>query len=351
MSNNHVRFQLVEATFQNYEHTKQKYPLIPSVDFERIIGVVKTVDTSAVYVDLESAMKQIRQIVPSEQTIEDDAMQDDALTFASDSMLARMGAVMLLCSLIENRLRAMYRQRMAVINGTQPLTAAEEAEIYEVIQNDPQQKYKLKRDVTEALRICRFLLWSHDVDVHTFHLLEQFTKVRNALVHDAMFRSAHFSDGVLGFLRRLYSHMQNMRNKMTRRLASERALYADDGLYAQRIALQLDGVVRGASLSRLEVYQRLAGSIRFDMPMVNRRFCYVVAPVQAIGAEGMVMLENPVKLLDDWQGVIGEHTMPVPLFQRVSGQSDVVFRGYCRVTKVMFDKANVRGITITTTDV
>ncbi len=347
MSDNAVRFQLVEATFQNYESTKSRYPLLLQSDLEQIIGVVKTVDTSHVYVDLEPAMKHIRQIIaPNVNADNEDAFADHE-TFAHDSMLARMGAVMLLCSLIENRIRAMYRQRMALVQGTRTLTATEEAEIYEHIQNDPTQKYKLKRDVTDAARICRFLLWSHDVDIHTYHLLEQFTKVRNALVHDAMFRSAHFSDDVLGFLRRLYTHMQNMRVKMTRRLEIERDLYADDFMRAQRIARQLEGITVGTSISRLELYQRLAGSMRFDMPMVNRLFCYVVAPVQANGGSFEMMLENPVKLLDNWQGFVREHAAPIPLFQNVLNQPDVMFCGYCHVTRIVYDNKNlIKGITI-----
>lgn len=205
MPKNNPYFTPIEQTFVNYEKTKANHPLLPKDVIDRVTGVVKTVDTKQVYEDLEPAFAQLKHILNG------DVATDDAAFFAHDSMLARMGATMLICSFIENRLRAMYRQRMAVINGIQPLTAAEEAAIYEDLPNNPDNKYKLKRDVTEAMRIANFLLWSHDVDLHTFHLLEQFTKVRNALVHDAMFRSAYFSDEVLQFLRRLYSHMQNMR--------------------------------------------------------------------------------------------------------------------------------------------
>lgn len=347
MSDNEVRFQLVEATFQNYDSTKSRYPLLLQSELERIIDVVKTVDTSHVYVDLEPAMKHIRQIVVPSVPTDDENISAEHEPVAHDSMLARMGAVMLLCSLIENRIRAMYRQRMALVQGTRTLTATEEAEIYEHIQNDPTQKYKLKRDVTDAARICRFLLWSHDVDIHTYHLLEQFTKVRNALVHDAMFRSEHFSDTVLGFLRRLYTHMQNMRVKMTKRLESERELYANDAMRTQRIARQLEGITVGTYISRLELYQRLAGSMRFDMPMINRHFCYVVAPIHAKGERVEVMREHSVKLLDNWQGFVREHAAPIPLFQNVPNNSDVVFRGFWRLTHVSYDSKNLfNGITL-----
>lgn len=345
-----MRFTLIEDTFQNYAKTKANYPLLPKEVFEQVIGVVKTVDTQQVYVDLDPAMKHLARILPRVVPSDDDTSDqatEEVLPVPHDSMLARMGATMLLCSLIENRLRAMYRQRMAVINGTQPLTAAEEAAIYEDLPNNPDNKYKLKRDVTEAMRIANFLLWSHDVDLHTFRLLEQFTRVRNALVHDAMFRSAYFSDDVLQFLRRLYSHMQNMRIKMNTRLPLERALYADDALRRKRIEERLADLPLGAQIARDALYQRLAGSSRLETPMVNRCFCYIVAPATERSDTWTIQLEHPVKLLDKWNDNPAPWSAPTPLFRKILNNQLVEFCGYGVVTEITADTKTFRGLRMT----
>jgi hypothetical protein len=338
-----LRFQYVEETFRNYETTKANHPKLSQATLNEITGVVKTVDTKQVYVDIDPAMQHLKQIIPPVPNPDAEEVPSEIPVFAHDSMLARMGSVMLLCSLIENRLRAMYRQRMAVINGTRTLTAAEEAEIYENLPNNPDAK-RLNRDVTEALRIATFLLWCHDVDIHTYHLLEQFTKVRNALIHDAMFRSARFTDDVLRFLQRLYTHMQNMRNKMINRLPVERQLYADDGQCDARIAAQLDGIVVGARLTRDELYQRLAGSTRLRTPMVNRRFMYVVVPVGA--STTSVYLKKPVKLLEKWDESPAPWLVPTPVFREIDTQHNLEFCGYGTVYDLEYDNKVFKGLSV-----
>jgi hypothetical protein len=340
-----TRFQFVEETFRNYETTKANYPKLSQATFDEITGVVKTVDTKHVYDDLNPAIQHLKQIIPPALNAEeDDAVLGEMSVVAHDNMLARMGGVMLLCSLIENRLRAMYRQRMAVVNGTHTLTAAEEAEIYENLPNNP-DAYKLKRDVTEALRIATFLFWCHDVDIHTFHLLEQFTKVRNALIHDAMFRSARFTDDVLRFLYGLYTHMQNMRTKMHKRVPRERQLYAEDGQRDARIAAQLEGIAVGAQLTRDEVYRRLAGSVRFRTPMVHRRFVYVVVPLSATQT-GRVKLDVPAKLLDAWNDVSAPWLTPTPVFREVTTKHTVEFCGYGTVYNLEYDNKVFKGLSV-----
>lgn len=337
MPKHRAYFTPIEQTFLNYEKTKADYPLLPKEVFERVTGVVKTFDTKQVYEDLDPAFAQLKYILNN----------DADSTFAGDSMLARMGAVMLYCSLIENRLRAMYRQRMAVINGAQTLTAAEEAELYENLPNNPEHKHKLKRDVTEAQRIATFLLWSHDIDLHTFHLLEQFTKVRNALVHDAMFRSTYFDNELIWFLRRVYTHMQNMRTKMNGRLPYERELYADDLLRDARIVARLEGLSLGARIYRDNLYQRLAGSTRLDTPMVNRRFCYLVAPATERGTTWTIQLKQPVRLLDKWIDQPAPWSAPTPLFRETESTVFVEFCGYGVVTEIIADSKGFRGLKAT----
>ena len=339
-----TRFQFVEETFRNYETTKANYPKLTQATFDAITGIVKTVDTKQVYDDLTSARQQLKQIIPPAPNPDEEVVASELPPFAHDSMLARMGGVMLLCSLIENRLRAMYRQRIAAINGTHTLTAAEEAEIYENLPNNP-DAHKLKRDVTEAMRIATFLLWSHDVDLHTFHLLEQFTKVRNALIHDAMFRSDRFTDDVLRFLQRLYTHMQNMRNKMNDRVPFERTFYAEDGQRDARVTTQLEGIAVGTQLTRDEVYRRLAGSVRLRTPMVHRRFMYVVVPLAA-AQTGRVKLEVPAKLLDAWDDASAPWLAPTPVFREVTTKHTVEFCGYGTVYDLEYDNKVFKGLSV-----
>lgn len=339
-----TRFQFVEETFRNYERTKANYPKLTPDELAHITGVVKTVDTKQVYDDLTPARQQLKQIIPSAPNLDEEVVASELPTFAHDSMLARMGGVVYLCSLIENRLRAMYRQRMAAINGTHTLTAAEEAEIYENLPNNP-DAHKLKRDVTEAMRIATFLLWSHDVDMHTFHLLEQFTKVRNALIHDAMFRSDRFTDDVLRFLQRMYAHMQNMRNKMNDRVPCERTFYAEDGQRDARVAVQLEGLAVGTQLTRDEVYQRLAGSVRLRTPMMHRRFMYVVVPLAA-DQTLRVKLDIPVKLLDTWDDASAPWQAPTPVFREVTTKHLVEFCGYGTVYDLEYDKKVFKGLSV-----
>jgi hypothetical protein len=339
-----TRFQFVEETFKNYERTKANHPMLTPDVLAHITGVVKTVDTKQVYDDLTPARQQLKQIIPPAPNPDEEVVASEITTVTHDSMLARMGGVVYLCSLIENRLRAMYRQRMAAVNGTHTLTAAEEAEIYENLPNNP-DAHKLKRDVTEAMRIATFLFWSHDVDIHTFHLLEQFTKVRNALIHDAMFRSDRFTDDVLRFLQRLYTHMQNMRNKMNDRVPFERTFYAEDDQRDARVASQLEGIAVGTHLTRDEVYQRLAGSVRLRTPMVHRRFMYVVVPLAA-AQTWRVKLDMPVKLLDTWDDASAPWLAPTPVFREVTTKNTVEFCGYGTVYNLEYDKKVFKGLSV-----
>jgi hypothetical protein len=340
-----LRFKYVEETFQNYERTKANYPRLSQTALDAITGVVKTIDVQHVYDDLNPAMQHLKQIIPPVPKSDEDGVPSEMPVVTHDSMLARMGGVMLLCSLIENRLRSMYRQRMAFINGTRTLTAAEEAEIYEDLPNNPENVRILKRDVIEVSRICTFLLMSHDIDLHTYNLLTQFMQIRNALVHDAMFRSARFTDDVLRFLQRIYTHMQNMRGKMDKRVKAERQLYADDGQRDTRVATQLDGITFGTRVTREEVYRRLAGSIRLKTPMANRRFMYVVVPFTATKTF-RIKLDPQVKLLESWDDPATPWLAPTPVFREVDTHHNLEFCGYGTVYDLEYDKKVFKALSV-----
>jgi hypothetical protein len=162
-----------------------------------------------------------------------------------------------------------------------------------------------------------------------------------------MFRSSHFDNEILRFLRSVYTHMQNMRTKMHKRLQRERELYADDALRDARMVERLSGLSIGAHIARNEVYQRLAGSTRLDTPMVNRRFCYVVAPTAERTTIWSIHLKHPVKLLDRWDDTPALWSIPTPLFREVASKAFVEFCGYGVVTDIVADSKGFRGLKIT----
>jgi hypothetical protein len=143
--------------------------------------------------------------------------------------------------------------------------------------------------------------------------------------------------------------MQNMRNKMNKRVPLELQLYDDDGQRDARIAAQLDDIAVGTRMSRHSLYQRLAGSTRLDVPLVNQRFCYVVLPSNATGYPYTLTLESPLRLLDKWNVTVAMANLAVPVFQKIHQQNGeekaVVFCGYGSVEQVIMDKSPTKPLT------
>jgi hypothetical protein len=191
------------------------------------------------------------------------------------SVLERMGAMLLLSSFIEGRIRAMYRDRHAIMHGFDRPSAAGEAQAFDAATQTgmPMPRSALDKDPVYR-QLCQ-LRYYEDIDDTTFKELKLFTEVRNAMVHDAMYRVAAFQIEVIHALLPLVSHLTNNRQNVRNRTKKERELHAGDPHRADFFA----SLPVGTRLTRDELFKSVAGSPSSAIcaPMSFGRPLYVVA--------------------------------------------------------------------------
>jgi hypothetical protein len=109
----------------------------------------------------------------------------------------------------------------------------------------------------------------------TVQELKHFTEVRNAMVHDAMYRVASFQIEVIHALLPLVSHLTNNRQNVRNRTKKERELHANSPHRADFFAT----LPVGTRLTRDELFRSVAGSPSGTIcaPMSFDRPLYVVA--------------------------------------------------------------------------
>lgn len=184
------------------------------------------------------------------------------------SVLERMGAMLLLSSFIEGRIRAMYRDRHAIMHGLDRPSSEKE-------QQDPDNATQLALNKDPVYRQLCQLRYYEDIDDTTFKELKLFTEVRNAMVHDAMYRVAAFQIEVIHALLPLVPHLTNNRQNVRNRTKKERELHAGDPHRADFFAR----LPVGTRLTRDELFRNVAGSPSSAIcaPMSFGRPLYVVA--------------------------------------------------------------------------
>lgn len=250
---------------------------------------------------------------------------------AQTPVLERMGAVLLLSSFIEGRIRAMYRDRHAIMHGLPRPTAAGEASAFaeaadagRVLGSTPLDKDPVYR------QLCQ-LRYYEDVDEATFKELKLFTEVRNAMVHDAMYRIAVFTVDVVHALLPMVRHLTNMRQKVRIRTNKERELHDLSPFRTDYFAT----LSPKSRLARDELFKRVAGSPSdtINAPLSFGRPLYVVAQGGG-GAPKVRIHKEEWETHNLWSSFIDTDER-MPVFRKVSvtdGSGPVVeYVGYGRL--------------------
>jgi len=134
--------------------------------------------------------------------------------------LAKMGAIVALCSLIEGRISAMYEDRTAVAAGLPlPSMRRESVEIIAMLQTDATPNTKT---VKSSLKRKIDLLRTHG-DITSVMAAEyhEFREYRNALIHDAMHHGSLFTGALVNALVDLYADLCKVRRRMRARVRTQ----------------------------------------------------------------------------------------------------------------------------------
>jgi hypothetical protein len=152
-----------------------------------------------------------RQLFGSLNPMTEQARQQAMISFISKNiagmtdsslLLTRVGAYVFLFSQIENRLRAMYRQRYALMMDMPAPKSNED-------QNGQELDEKIETfDLKKALLLLRDY---EDIDADTTTELLLCIEMRNKLIHQALYRTDAFAADVIPALLELYHHMVRVR--------------------------------------------------------------------------------------------------------------------------------------------
>jgi hypothetical protein len=229
-------------------------------------------------------------------------------------ILERMGAVLLLSSYIEGRIRAMYRERYAIMHGLPRPSAADEAREFadaaaagRVLGSTPLDKDPVYR------QLCQ-LRYYEDIDNDTFKEIKLFTEVRNAMVHDAMYKMAAFTADIIHALLPMVSHLTNMRQKVRIRAQKERDLHAKSPFRTDFFTT----LAPGKRITRDALFQQVAGSpsTTISAPLCFGRPLYVVAQ-GGDGAPQVRIYKEEWETHELWASFIGAGTQ-MPVFRKVN---------------------------------
>lgn len=145
---------------------------------------------------------QTRRLIAEMRTLTEDSPQ-----------LAKMGAIVLLCSLIEGRIDAMYDDRRAVQAGEQLPALRKDRENRAVVfvpgQEEPKKPSTppLKRKI-DTLRAHGDITDAMATEYH------EFRTYRNALIHDAMHHGSLFDGALVNALVDLYEDLCKVRRRL-----------------------------------------------------------------------------------------------------------------------------------------
>ena len=136
---------------------------------------------------------------------------------AASTRLQRMGAILLLCSLIEGRITAMYEDRMAVIHHTAlPSIRSEVVDATVLVQGDIPLAKKPKSETLS--RMIDILAKHGDITTAMANEYHEFRTYRNALIHDATHHGALFRADVVQALILLYEDLVRIRKRVRTRV-------------------------------------------------------------------------------------------------------------------------------------
>jgi hypothetical protein len=235
------------------------------------------------------------------------------------SVLERMGAMLLLSSFIEGRIRAMYRERHAIMYDKPRPTSADEAREYaeaaeegRIIRNSVLDKDSLFR------QLCQ-LRYYEDIDENTFRELKLFTEVRNAMVHDAMYRVDAFSADLIHALLPMVPHLNNQRQNVRNRAIKERTLH-ESSPYREDYFTTLP---IGTRIKRDTLFCQVAGSPSNTIcaPICFGRPLYVIAQ-RGNGQPQAKFDKEELGTHDLWPSFIDQQVW-LPIFRKVSPSDEL----------------------------
>lgn len=222
-------------------------------------------------------------------------------------LLSRIGAYVLLFSQIENRLRAMYRQRHAMMHGL-PAPQTTQASPDNAGLND-------RVETLELQRVMAILRDYEDIDADTANELQLFIQIRNKTVHQALYRTNAFQPDIIPALLELYNHMVRVRARLTTRLKKERQLYNDPTQVQQQIRQRIDHIQPHAVITREDLFGCLAGSTSLHVPVVAGQPLYLVAKHAPKSKSLVVNVTEESSQHNMWNAIV-EASQPYVIFQK-----------------------------------
>jgi hypothetical protein len=256
--------------------------------------------------------------------LDEQARQQQMLSFVNGSilklddgalLLTRIGAYVVLFAQIESRIRAMYRQRHAMMYGLPaPTTSEEDSE-----DADTSVAHLDQRVETIDLKRVSLMLYKYeDMDKETVTEVLDCIEIRNKLIHQALYRTAAYKIDLLPILYELFNHLVRVRNRMTTRLNKERSLYPDTQHVQAVVRQRLADIPIGQSILRTELFARLAGSIDLNVPVTAGQPLYLVAKPAQQNSELSVTVAEEQSHHDLWHTMMASQ-QPYVVFQKQRG--------------------------------
>lgn len=261
---------------------------------------------------------------PRHHTVVRALFNNNPITHAS-SQLERMGAMLLACSFVEGRIRAAYRDRHAIITDIEFSNAQTESDAFA-------SAHKKRRLLTpntiatdplypQVVALRRY----NDIDDDLFEELHRFTKIRNAIAHDAMYRLKAFDADIVNAVQSLVEVTVKMRDHVKTRTRNERKYHGIDPYAAPYFAT----LTVGHSYTREELFHAVAGSLSLCVPISHNRPLYVVTQSNAL----LIKVErSELNMHKLWEKIVHPASPHIPIFQKTSRGGEVVYRGYGRIT-------------------
>ena len=249
----------------------------------------------------------------------------------STSVLERMGATLLLNSFIEGRIRAMYRDRHAIMHDLPRPSAAAEAREFSEASDAGVILRSTSLDKDPVYRQLCQLRYYEDIDEHTFKELKLFTDVRNAMVHDAMYRLDAFSADIIHAQLPLVDHLTKMRQKVRNRTEKERDLHEIHPHRSDYFA----AMKTGTRIKRVALFTHVAGSpsSTINAPMSFAKPLYVIA-MGVSGPPRVKFEKEELSTHELWNSFVNT-TATFPILRKVQvnngSEPEVEYLGYGRL--------------------
>jgi hypothetical protein len=242
------------------------------------------------------------------------------------TLIERMGAMLLLCSFVEGRIRAAYRDRHAIMHGVDFRSAGSEKKEFAAASQANKLVRGTEVDINPLYAQLVVLRRYHDIDQTLFNELERFVKIRNAIAHDAMYRPNAFDYPLIEAVNSLVKVTRNMRVRIKRNTEQERTSHTSDN----HRSAYFKGLSIGHALDRNTLFDAVKGSTSLVAPLSHAQPLYVVAQSTALQLK---IEQNEWEMHELWDKLIASQTH-VPVFQKMSDGLRVRYCGYGYVASV-----------------